>query len=329
MAFSIPPFLQFMFRRVLQIIPVVIAIAALNFLLLSLAPGDAADVISANNGGASAEEVQALRESLGLDRPMIVQFFSYMGGVLTLDLGQSYVRGMPVLDLVMSRVPATLLLMVTSLALAVLAGILLGILSSTRYGSLLDRVMSIISLLLYSTPHFWLALMMIVFFSVHLGLLPSGNIATIGGDFSFLGRVWDVFVHLILPAVTMAMFYIAVYMRLMRSSMLEVLDLDYITAARARGASEKKIAYSHAARNALLPVVTLAGVQIGHALGGSVLIETVFGWPGLGRLVYESLLERDTNTLMGILVVSSVLVIVVSLCIDLVCGLLDPRIVHK
>jgi len=327
-----PPFLAFLIRRVLQIVPVVIAIAALNFLLLSLAPGDAADIITAGYGGASVEEVNAVRHALGLDQPLYIRFLAYMSHLLTFDLGYSHVQGATVLSLVAARIPATLLLMMSALGIAIVLGIALGIVAAMRHRSWIDHTLTVVSLLIYATPQFWLGLMLIVLFSVQFGLLPSGGMTTIGGAggvHGWFGGTVDVLRHLILPATTLALFYVATYTRLMRSSMLEILDLDYITAARARGASERQIGSRHAARNALLPVVTLAGVQIGHALGGSILIETVFGWPGLGRLVFDALLQRDLPTLLGVLFVSSVMVVVASLVVDIVHGLLDPRIVYR
>lgn len=324
-----PPFLRFLLRRLLQLVPVIIAIAALNFLLLSIAPGDAADIITASYGGASAEEVDAVRQSLGLDQPIHLRFLAYLGRVMVLDLGTSHAQGVPVLDLVLGRMPATLLLMVSALVIAVLAGILLGVLAAMFHRSWLDEALTVLSLLIYATPQFWLGLMLIVVFSVELGLLPSGGMTSIGRSFTAMGRVVDVAQHLILPATTLALFYMATYTRLMRSAMLEVLSLDYITAARARGVSEGQVATRHAASNAILPVITLAGVQIGHALGGSILIETVFGWPGLGRLIFDALLQRDLPTLLGVLLISSVMVVVVSLVVDIAYGLLDPRIVYR
>jgi peptide/nickel transport system permease protein len=324
-----PPLLRFVLRRLVQLVPVILAIAALNFLLLSIAPGDAADIIAASYGGASAEEVDAVRQSLGLDQPFHIRFLAYLGRVLTLDLGYSHAQGLPVLDLVLDRVPATLLLMVSALVIAVVLGVLLGIVAAGAHRSWLDEVLGVLSLLIYATPQFWLGLMLIVVFSVQLGILPSGGMASIGGDLTGLARVLDVGRHLILPALTLALFYMATYTRLMRSSMLEVLNLDYITAARARGVSEAGVAARHAARNAILPVVTLAGVQIGHALGGSILIETVFGWPGLGRLIFDALLQRDLPTLLGVLLISSIMVVVVNLIVDIAYGLLDPRIVYR
>jgi peptide/nickel transport system permease protein len=321
--------LAFILRRTLLVVPVVLAIAALNFVLLHLAPGDAADIIAAQSGGTSAEFVGELRRSFGLDRPLYQQFVIYIGRLLTLDLGFSHVQQRPVFDLIVDRVPATLLLMVTAIGLAVAIGVLAGIVAAMRHRRWADALVSIAALVVYATPQFWLGLMLIVLFSIVFPILPSGGMMTIASDMSAAARVADIARHLVLPAMTLGLFYVAVYARLMRASMLDVYTFDFITAARAKGMSEARVGFVHAARNALLPVVTLAGVQIGHLLGGSILVETVFGWPGLGRLVFDALLQRDLNLLLGILFISSVIVVVANLMVDLIYGLLDPRIVHK
>jgi peptide/nickel transport system permease protein len=324
-----PATLWFVIRRTLQVIPVVLAIAALNFALLHMAPGDAADIIAAQSGGTSAEFVQELRRSFGLDRPVYQQFFIYIARLLTLDLGFSHVQQRPVFELIADRVPATLLLMLTAILVAIAVGVLLGIVAAMRHRRLVDSLVSVAALIVYATPQFWLGLMLIVLFSITFAILPSGGMATIATEMSAPARVLDVARHLVLPALTLGLFYVAVYARLMRAAMLEVFTFDFITAARAKGISEARVAVVHAASNALLPVVTLAGVQIGHLLGGSILVETVFGWPGLGRLVFDALLQRDLNLLLGILFVSSVVVVLANLAVDLLYGLLDPRIVHK
>lgn len=319
----------FILRRLLQVIPVVIAIAAMNFLLLQMTPGDAADIIAGQAGHATVEFTEQLRREFGLDRPLYEQFFIYLGKLLTFDLGMSHIQRVPVIDLIMDRLPATLILMLTSILIAVFAGIALGIGAARREGSLADNIISIIALIVYATPAFWLGLMLIVLFSIQLDILPSGGMMKIGAGLTGLAHVWDVTWHLVLPAATLGLFYVAIYTRLMRASMLEVYGLDFIVTARAKGLSERNIAWTHAMRNALLPVVTLAGVQLGHLLGGSILVETVFAWPGLGRLVFDALLQRDLNLLLGILFVSSVVVVAANLVIDLIYGILDPRIVHK
>ena len=319
----------FVVRRLLQLVPVVLAIAAMNFLLIKMAPGDAADILAGQMGHATLEFTQQLRREFGLDLPLIEQFLIYMGRLLTLDLGVSFLQQQPVLDLILDRLPATLVLMVTALSLAGVLGVGLGVAAARRQGSWIDNLVSVSALIIYATPAFWLGLMLIVLFSIKLDLLPSGGMMQIGAGKTGLAYALDVARHLILPAATLGLFYVAIYTRLMRAAMLEVYGLDFITAARAKGLSEGVIAWTHALRNALLPVVTLAGVQIGHLLGGSVLVETVFGWPGLGRLVFDALLQRDLNLLLGILFVSSVVVVIANLIVDLLYGLLDPRIVHK
>jgi peptide/nickel transport system permease protein len=321
--------LRFILRRLAQLLPVLLAIATLNFLLLQLAPGDAADIIAGQSGHATPEMVAALRAELGLDQPMWKQYLIYMGKLAVLDLGYSFQYRLPVAGLILERLPATLLLMVPALLLAVGLGVVLGVVAARRRGGFVDAAVSVGALVVYATPVFWLGLMLIVLFSIQLGWLPSGGMSDVRAAKSGMAHALDVARHLVLPVATMALFYVAIYTRLMRASMLEVSSLDFVTTARAKGVPEGAIAWRHAARNALLPIVTLAGVQFGHLLGGSVLVETVFGWPGLGRLVFDSLLQRDLNLLLGILFVSSVVVVLANLVVDLVYGFLDPRIVHK
>lgn len=321
--------LSFVIRRLTQVVPVVLAIAAMNFALVHTAPGDAADILAGMSGHATPEYVAQLRREFGLDRPLYEQFFIYMGKLLTLDLGFSPLQQTPVLALILDRLPATVLLMVTAILLAFGLGVIAGVTAAKRYGSWVDNLISVGALIVYATPVFWLGLMLIVLFSIKLGILPSGGMIEIGAGRTGPAYALDVLWHLILPALSLALFYVAVYARLMRSSMLEIYALDFIVTARAKGLSERAIAWQHAARNALLPVITLAGVQLGHLLGGSILVETVFGWPGLGRLVFDALLQRDLNLLLGILFMSSVVVVIANLVVDLLYGLLDPRIVHK
>ncbi|MDA1090977.1 MAG: ABC transporter permease [Proteobacteria bacterium] len=319
----------FILRRMLQLIPVVIAIAALNFLLLHMTPGDAADILAGQMGHATVEFTQQLRQEFGLDRPLYEQFAIYLGKLLTFDLGMSHIQQTPVIELILGRLPATLILMVAAITISVVLGVILGVSAARRQGTITDNLISVTALIVYATPAFWLGLMLIVLFSIILDILPSGGMMQVGAGLTGIDHVLDVARHLILPATTLGLFYVAIYTRLMRASMLEVYGLDFIVTARAKGLSEGQIAWTHAMRNALLPVITLAGVQIGHLLGGSILIETVFGWPGLGRLVFDALLQRDLNLLLGILFISSVVVILANLVVDLLYGLLDPRIVHK
>lgn len=321
--------LLFVTKRLIQIVPVVLAIASLNFLLLQVAPGDAADIIAGQSGHATTEYLEQLRRELGLDQPIWKQYLFYIGRLLTFDLGMSMIQGIPVLDLILQRLPATIVLMVAALFVAVLFGVLAGVTAARFKGTWIDNLASTLALVVYATPQFWLGLMLIVLFSIHVGILPSGGMMRIGVEQGPLATALDVARHLILPALTLGLFYMAVYTRLMRASMLEVYSLDYITTARAKGLDERQIAWRHAFRNALLPVVTLVGIQVGHLLGGSILVETVFGWPGLGRLVFDALLQRDTNLLLGILFVSSVCVVLANLFVDFLYGYLDPRSVTK
>jgi peptide/nickel transport system permease protein len=321
--------LRYVLRRLLQLVPVLLAIATLNFFLLQIAPGDAADIIAGQSGHATPEFIAALRAEFGLDQPLWRQYLLYLAKLVTLDLGYSFQYQVPVAKLILERLPATLLLMVPALVLAIGLGVVFGVAASRRRGGWIDGVVSIGALVVYATPVFWLGLMLIVLFSIQLGWLPSGGMVDVRAGATGAAYALDVARHLVLPVITMALFYVAIYTRLMRASMLEVYSLDFITTARAKGVAERGIAWRHAARNALLPVVTLAGLQFGHLLGGSVLVETVFGWPGLGRLVFDSLLQRDLNMLLGILFVSSVVVVLANLAADLTYGVLDPRIVHK
>ena len=324
-----PASLGFVMRRLLQMVPVLLAIASLNFFLVHLAPGDAAEVIAGQSGHATPEFIAGLRHDFGLDRPLLQQFFIFVGHLLRFDLGYSAVQQVPVISLILDRLPATLLLMLTAITLAVVLGVVLGVASARMRGTWVDHAISVGALVFYAVPVFWLGLMLIVLFSIVLGVLPSGGMSEIGKAGTGLEHALDVLRHLILPAITMALFYLALYTRVMRTSMLGVLSLEYIIAARAKGLPESAIAWRHAVPNAILPIVTLAGVQFGHLLGGSILIETVFGWPGLGRLVFDALLQRDMNLLLGILFVSSVVVVLANLAVDLLYGFLDPRIVHK
>ncbi|HUH94566.1 MAG TPA: ABC transporter permease [Casimicrobiaceae bacterium] len=321
--------LWFVGRRLLQLVPVIVAIAALNFVLVHLAPGDVAQLLAGQSGQASAEYVNQLRHEFGLDRPLLEQFLIYLDHLARFDLGYSYVQQTPVLALIADRLPATLLLMVSAITLALGLGIAFGVAAARRFGSLLDNMISVGALVVYATPVFWLGLILIVLFSVDLRLLPPDGMTDTRTTHTGLAYALDVLRHLVLPAITLALFYVAVYARLMRSAMLEVLGRDFITAARAKGLAERTIAWSHAAPNAILPVVTIAGVMFGNMLGGSILVETVFGWPGLGRLIFDALLQRDLNLLLGILFVSSLVVVAANLLVDLAYGLLDPRIVHQ
>ncbi len=318
--------LRYVGRRLLQAVPVVLVIVVINFILLKLAPGDAAMVLAGEAGGATPEYMAMLRERFGLDQPLWLQLFYYMRNILSLDLGFSFRHNQPVLTLIMGRLGPTLLLMITSLAIAISLGVLLGLLAALNLNSWKDTAISILALVSYATPLFWAGLMLIVLFSIRLDWLPTSGMETVAAFYEGWDRVVDIARHLILPSVTLSLFYLAVYTRLMRASMLEQSGMDYVVTARAKGLTERRIVFRHVLRNALLPVVTIAGVQVGALIGGSVIVESVFNWPGLGTLAFESLFARDLNLLLGIFLLSSCLVVVVNLVVDLIYALLDPRI---
>ncbi|MEM1382687.1 MAG: ABC transporter permease [Pseudomonadota bacterium] len=318
--------LRYVFRRLAQAIPILLAIIIINFLLLKLAPGDAVDVLAGEAGSATPEYMAELRTKFGLDQPLPVQLAQYIGRVAVGDLGYSFRHEMPVAELILNRLGPTLILMVTTITLAVGVGILLGLLAATGLNSWRDTMISVLALVSYATPLFWVGLMLIVVFSINLGWFPTSGMETIAAFKTGWDRVWDIAHHLVLPAVTLSLFYLALYTRLMRASMLEQAGMDYVTTARAKGVSETRITYAHVLRNALLPVVTMAGVQVSSLIGGSVIVETVFGWPGLGQLAFESLFARDLNLLLGIFLLSAALVLLVNLFVDLLYTMLDPRI---
>lgn len=312
--------------RLLRAIPTIVMIVVLNFMLVHLAPGDAADVLAGEAGTATPEYMQQLRHKFGLDQPLAVQLLVYTKNMFTLDLGFSFRHGQPVTRLIADRLGPTLLLMGATLVFAVGVGILLGVLAARRVNSWRDNLISIFALVSYATPLFWAGLMFIVVFSIKLGWLPTSGMENVAEFNEGWARVLDIGRHLVLPTLTLSLFYLAFYTRLMRASMLEQAGMDYTVTARAKGLTERQIAFRHTLRNALLPVVTMAGIQVGSLLGGSVVVETVFGWPGLGSLAFESLFARDLNLLLGIFFISACMVVVVNMLVDVVYSLLDPRI---
>jgi peptide/nickel transport system permease protein len=318
--------LAFILRRLAQAVPILAAIVVINFLLLQLAPGDAVDVLAGEAGSATPEYMAELRAKFGLDQPIPVQLANYAARVATGDFGWSFRHEMPVSDLVLQRLGPTLILMGATILIAVGVGALLGLLAATGLNTWRDNLISVLALVSYATPLFWVGLMLILVFSVNLGWFPTSGMETIAAFHSGWDRVWDVLHHLVLPATTLSLFYLALYTRLMRASMLEQAGMDYVVTARAKGLSERRIVWRHVLRNALLPVVTMAGVQVSSLIGGSVIVETVFGWPGLGQLAFESLFARDLNLLLGIFLLSAVLVLAVNLAVDILYTLLDPRI---
>ncbi len=313
-------------RRLAASVPALLIILAGLFLLLQLAPGDTVDALVAQMGGGDATMIEELRHYYGLDATVPVQLGRYMWRLVRLDLGFSAIYGKPVATVILERLPATLLLMGSSLSFAFAAGMALGVLAARRVNRWPDTLISTIGLIFYATPSFWFGLMGIVVFAVKLGWLPAGGFEEIGAGYSGFARVLDIAAHLLLPTLTLALIFLATYLRIMRASMLEVMTQDFVRTARAKGIREGAVIVRHVLRNALLPMVTLIGLQAGTMLGGSVVVESVFALPGLGRLAYESVVQRDLNTLLGIVFVSALLVIAVNFLVDLAYAKLDPRI---
>ncbi|MFT4117712.1 ABC transporter permease [Bradyrhizobium sp.] len=313
-------------RTIWQAVPTVIGIVIINFFLLQLAPGDAADVLAGESGSATMETVAALRARFGLDQPVLVQLIAYLDNLVHFSLGYSPRYNLPVADIIGQRLPGTVALMATALIIALAGGIALGIVMATYAGRWPDRVISIVVTLLYSVPGFWIGLMLILLFSVKLGWLPSGGSTTIGSTNGGVAALLDRARYMVLPALSLALFYIAIYSRLARTAMLEAQAQDYVRTAAAKGLSPLTITVRHVLRNALLPVTTVAGMHFGGLLGGAVVVETVYSWPGLGRLAFEAVMSRDFSVLLGILLLSSLLVIIANMTVDLVQAWLDPRI---
>ena len=267
-----------------------------------------------------------LREKFGLDKPVPVQLAIYLKNVLSFDLGYSFRHDMPVAQLVFDRFIPTLLLMVSTIFIAVGLGIVLGLLAASGLNTWRDNLISVFALITYATPLFWVGLMMIVVFALKLRWFPTSGMENVAMFYEGWDRVKDIAHHLVMPTITLSLFYLALYTRLMRASMLEQAGMDYVTTARAKGLTERRIVFSHILRNAILPVVTMAGVQVGALIGGSVIVESVFAWPGLGMLAFEALFARDLNLLLGIFLLSALLVVAINLVVDIIYSFLDPRI---
>ncbi|HEY0442328.1 MAG TPA: ABC transporter permease [Xanthobacteraceae bacterium] len=313
-------------RRLAASIPTLILILIGVFVLLQFAPGDTVDALMAQMGGGDAATAKELRRFYGLDLSVPMQLANYLWRLVRLDLGFSAIYGKPVTTVIFERLPATLLLMTASLSFAFFMGLVLGVMAARRVNGWPDTIISTLGLIFYATPSFWFGLMAIVVFSIYLQWLPAGGFEDITVAHTGLSRTLDIARHLILPSLTLGLIFLAIYLRIMRASMLEVLNLDFVRTARSKGLDETSVVVRHVLRNALLPMVTLVGLQAGTMLGGSVVVESVFSLPGLGRLAYESVVQRDLNTLLGIVFVSSVLVIVVNFIVDIAYARLDPRI---
>lgn len=314
--------------RLVQAVPILFVIILINFTLIHAAPGDPIDFLIGSTD-ATPEYIEGLRREFGLDQPLSVQFATYITKILQFDLGYSLRYREPVLSLILGRMPATLLLMGTALVFSSLVGILLGVFAARRPYTAGDYAATFISIAGYSMPVFWLGQIMLVVFALHLAWLPTQGMYSLRAPSEGIGRVLDVAHHLVLPAITYSFYHLALIFRLTRVKMQEVLALDFITTARAKGVAEGRVVYRHALRNAVLPVVTVIGLNFGFMLAGSVLTETVFAWPGMGRLLYEAVGARDYPVLMGLFTVLSVMVIYANVITDVVYALVDPRVIYR
>lgn len=312
--------------RLAQIVGLVLAVAFISFTLLHIAPGDAAVVIAGESGSGDPELLERIRELYGLNEPFLQQFFSYLGRIATGDFGQSYRFNEPVTSLIGDRIGATALLATTAIFFAIVVGIGVGVYTARRPESWLSHLATILALIGFSIPVFFLGIELLILFASWLDILPAGRMQDLRFEGNFIQRWIDIAEHLILPAFTLGVLYLAQYSRQTRASMLETLQSDFVRTARSKGLPERTVVYKHALRNAVIPVITLAGLQLGTILSGALIIETVFDWPGLGRLAFDSVLARDAPVLLGLLMLSSILVILANLATDLVYRLIDPRI---
>jgi peptide/nickel transport system permease protein len=314
---------RYLARRLLLLVPVLVGVSIVIFGVLHLSPGDPAEIMLGSQ--ATKEDLVRLRESLGLNEPLPIQYVHWIGHVVRGDLGRSIWMKRPVLPEVLGRLGATLLLTGTALLLSTAGGLALGVASAAWPRSLLDRLSAVASLFGASMPSFWLGIVLMVIFALWLGWLPaSGMYASYGG-----GGVGDLLSHLILPAVTLAAASITIIARLTRSTMLETLGQDFVRTARAKGVAESGVLLRHGLKNALIPIVTVVGVQAGYLLGGAVLTETVFAWPGVGTLMVQGILARDFPLVQGCVLVLALAFAVINLAVDLLYAWLDPRIRYE
>lgn len=316
--------LDYILRRTLQAIPLLFSIIILNFLLIHITPGDPIDLLVKD--GSNETMVQLIRHEFGLDKPLLMQLLSYIKSVLQGNLGYSFTYGVPVMKLILERIPATLLLMLTALLFASIFGIALGIYAAINPFSFKDNAVAFISLAGYSMPVFWLGQILVIIVAIRMDLLPTGGMINVRENYTGLAYIVDIGRHLLLPAICYALYNFAFICRITRTSMLEVLRKDFVTTARSKGLAERVVVLKHMLRNAMVPIVTLIGMSLGMMFAGSVLTETVFSWPGIGRLTYDSIFNRDYPVLMGIFIFVSISIVIATLITDLLYCLLDPRI---
>ncbi|MDD9858191.1 MAG: ABC transporter permease [Gammaproteobacteria bacterium] len=313
-------------RRVGFGLLLLLAVLILNFTLITAAPGDIADTLAGVMGGADQQVLDEIRTRYGLDQPFHLQLWRYLSAVAVFDLGYSYYFNVPVTTLILEKLPATLLLVFSAQITAIITGTLLGVLAAKKPGGAVSLTVTFLSLFGFAAPVFWTGILLIILLVSVFPVFPVGGMMDVTVEGNLLVKSLDLLYHLFLPMITLASVFLALYSRHARAAMLEVLGADYIRTARAKGVPERRVLYRHALKNALGPVVTVAGLQFSAVISGAVVVETVFSWPGLGTLALQSILARDTPTIMGILFFSSFVVILFNILTDLTLRALDPRI---
>jgi peptide/nickel transport system permease protein len=314
-------------KRLFYGLLLMLGVVVLNFLLIRLAPGDPAVVIAGEMGGATEEMLESIREDYGLNKPVLTQLWIYVSSVARFDLGESFFFNQPVTHLIAQRIGPTILLVITAQILSIVLGVFLGVIAARKPNGVMSAFVAVFATIGYAVPVFWTGIMLIILFASVLPIFPvEGMLSVKLRDANIFVQALDVAHHLVLPAFTLAIIYLAQYARLSRASMLEVLGSDYIRTARAKGASEGSVLFKHALRNAALPILTVAGLQFGNLISGALLVETVFNWPGMGRLAFDSILRRDYPTIMGVLFFASFMVVVANILTDLSYRLADPRL---
>lgn len=315
-------------RRLLQAVPIVLVVILINFILIQSAPGDPVYALIGQIE-TTPDFIEQVRQEYGLDQSLGQQFITYLGKVATFDFGYSFRFRQDVSDLILARVPATLLLMSTALLISSVLGIVLGVIAARHpYGNI-DNTVTILAIGGYSMPVFWLSQIILLIFALHLPWFPVQGMVSLRAPSEGLGRALNILHHLVLPALVYGIYHLTLIFRLTRVKMMEVLSLDYVTIARAKGASEYSVVVKHALPNAMLPVITVIGYNFGFMLAGSVLVETVFGWPGLGRLMFEAISARDYPLLLGLFAVISLFVILANVITDILYAVIDPRILYR
>jgi peptide/nickel transport system permease protein len=319
-------FIVIVAKRLLNAIALLFAVIVLNFLLIHMAPGSIVDTIAGDMGGISPELMEKIKIEYGLDKPLYEQLFLYVSNVVQGDLGYSFYYDAPVTGLIWEALPQTLLLVTVSLGLALVVGTVFGVIAAKRPNGAFSHFITILALIGFSAPVFWTGIMLLIGFASFIPLFPPAGMADPGLESGTLAYYLDVAHHMVLPVVSLSLIYLAFYSRLSRASMLDVMGSDYIRTARAKGLSDRVVVYKHALRNALIPIVTIAGLQFAQIISGAVLVEAVFTWPGLGTVALEAILRRDGPTILGILFFSSVVVVIFNFLTDLTYNLIDPRV---